>query len=848
MKNKPSPELQGAIALIGASFGAAASGRKEGETPPSHQEMANGLRMIMDIKRPLPVTKVVVTETEVVGRPCEWIALPDADPDVRILMIHGGFFMAGGLDSHRNFSVRLAEETGATVLAIDYRLAPEHPFPQGLDDCVAAMAWLAENGPNGPASASSLIIGGDSAGGNLTLAAMLRVRDEGKRLPDCAFVISPGADMSQTSEDWKAYVDSDILLGHFARPGLTVSVTPEQAYEASGYLQGADGRTPYASPVLADLTGLPPIYCLVSELEILLPDALKLKTKALQAGVPYRLEVWPHVFHAWTGMAEAAPESREAIRRIGNFVKTELYKKLARDRFTEGKDLSHVMAENAAQNPDVPVVVLADRSVTWADFDKRLNKVANALIALGVQPGDKVAALSSTSIEYMELMFGTLRAGACIVPLSSMAASSSLAMMINDSDSKVFFLSDAYKSLIEPVEDQLTGLVAGGKIALDFEADGWRDYGDVVDPCSVEDPGVEIDPASGFNIIYSSGTTGVPKGILHARKTRAQEYPAGAATGFSPHCVTLVSTPLYSNTTMASLLPTMAHGGTVVLMSKFDAKTFLQLANDHQVTHAMLVPVQYRRIMDVEDFDRYDLSTFEMKYSTSAPLREDLKREILDRWPGGLLEYYGMTEGGVTCIMIAHLFPDKLHTVGFPVPGCEIKIMDDQGNELPQGDVGEVVGRSLAMMDGYYKADDKTSESSYYDADGSRWHRSGDMGRFDEDGFLELLDRKKDMIISGGFNVFAADLEAVLIKHDQVEDAAVIGIPSKEWGETPLAFVVASGSNEESIRQWANERLGKGQRISAIEFREDLPRSSIGKVLKKDLRAPYWKGVGKAVN
>jgi acyl-CoA synthetase (AMP-forming)/AMP-acid ligase II len=219
-----------------------------------------------------------------------------------------------------------------------------------------------------------------------------------------------------------------------------------------------------------------------------------------------------------------------------------------------------------------------------------------------------------------------------------------------------------------------------------------------------------------------------------------------------------------------------------------------------------------------------------------------LKAEILRRWPGGLVEYYGMTEGGGTCMLFAHKFPDKLHTVGQPAPGHDIRLIDEQGNEVPLGDVGEVVGRSPAMMNGYFNQAGKTAEAEWYDRDGNRFIRTGDVGRFDADGFLTLMDRRKDMIISGGFNIYPSDLEAVLFQHEAVSDAAVVGVPSRAWGETPVAFVVlrpGADVSADEIKQWVNERLGKTQRIAAVEITTELPRSAIGKVLKRELRGRY---------
>ena len=261
----------------------------------------------------------------------------------------------------------------------------------------------------------------------------------------------------------------------------------------------------------------------------------------------------------------------------------------------------------------------------------------------------------------------------------------------------------------------------------------------------------------------------------------------------------------------------------------------------------MLVPVQYQRILAHPDFDKYDLSAFKAKLSTSAPLRAQIKADCLKRWPGRLIEIYGLTEGGASCTLEANLFPDKLHTVGRPGLGSEIVVLDEQGRVLPQGEVGELAGRAQAMMKGYYKQSDKTRDLFWHDKDGRLFFKSGDMGRIDEDGFVVLLDRKKDMIISGGFNVYAADIEVLLLKHPDIVDVAVIGIPSEQWGESPMALCVrreGSTVDEGAVRDWANRRLGKTQRLVAVEFRGTLPRSTIGKIMKRELREPYWAGRG----
>jgi acyl-CoA synthetase (AMP-forming)/AMP-acid ligase II len=224
-------------------------------------------------------------------------------------------------------------------------------------------------------------------------------------------------------------------------------------------------------------------------------------------------------------------------------------------------------------------------------------------------------------------------------------------------------------------------------------------------------------------------------------------------------------------------------------------------------------------------------------------LPASVKQEVLKRWPGPLIEHYGQTEGAPTTLLFAHLHPDKLDSVGVVTPGGELRIIDDKGRELPIGETGEVVGRTGAMMEGYFNRADLTAELEWYDESGLRFFRSGDLGRLDSDGFLYLSGRKKDVIISGGMNVYACDIEEVLLSHPDVSQAAVIGIPSARWGETPLAIVVTREGKSitpEELKTWANARLGKAQRIHAVEFRESLPRGTLDKVLKNELRQPYW--------
>ncbi|MEJ8826334.1 class I adenylate-forming enzyme family protein [Variovorax humicola] len=501
--------------------------------------------------------------------------------------------------------------------------------------------------------------------------------------------------------------------------------------------------------------------------------------------------------------------------------------------------IADLVRVHAAERPNSIALRDSERTLTYSALSTLMDRIASALQRDGLQKGDVIAVCATSSVHYAAVFLGALRAGLAVAPLAPSSTPASLARMQGDAEAKLLFADATTADVIGPE-------IANGipRIALD-SSDVGRDFDDWLAPAGTLPAKVELQPSSPFNIIYSSGTTGEPKGIVQGHGMRWSHVKRGERYRYGPDTVTLLSTPLYSNTTLVVFFPTIAFGGQVILMAKFDVAGYLQLAEKHRVTHTMLVPVQYQRLMAHPAFDAHDLSSFQFKFSTSAPFGAILKADVLKRWPGGLIEFYGMTEGGGTCILEAHLHPDKLHTVGRPAEGSDIRLIDDEGKEVAPGCDGEVVGNSAGMMVGYHRQPEKTREAEWFAPDGKRFIRTGDVGRFDGDGFLTLFDRKKDMIISGGFNIYPSDLEAVLRGHPSVADATVVGVPSELWGETPIGFVVRKPGDTTDpavVLEWSNAQLGKTQRLAGLYLIAELPRSAIGKVLKRELREQHARG------
>ena len=521
-----------------------------------------------------------------------------------------------------------------------------------------------------------------------------------------------------------------------------------------------------------------------------------------------------------------------------------------------------ILSAYAASQPDKPAVI-DDRPdgtvVTWtyAELEERANRVANLLLSLGAGPGAKVAWCGPNSPRIVAVMNAIRKIGGVSVPLNYRLTPAEAAYVVDNSDAEIVYADREQAPMFAGLRGQLPKvrhvIAVGGPDSDGTAPDGLLTDADI-EAAPATPPGVAVAEGTGGSMIYTSGTTGKPKGAL--RTAGPDPETTGALLnllGYRPGDVYLTTGPLYHSGPSAFMSASMLFGQTIVVQRKFDAEDWLRLVDKYQVSVTFSAPAPVRMVCALPDGvkDRYDRSSMRIMLGNAAPWSMELKRRYLEDFPAeSLFEIYGSTELGVDTVLLPADQLRKPGSCGRPAPGIEIVLFGADGAPVtgtgPEHP-GEVFVRSKSLFQAYYKND-----AGYQASVGPRegFHTVGDIGYWDDEGYLYICDRKSDMIISGGMNVYPAEIEAALERHAGIYEAAVFGVPSPEWGETVHATVVRSPGSSVSadeVTAFAREHLASYKVPRSVDFAAELPRTGSGKVLKRQLRAPFWSGHGSRI-
>ena len=492
--------------------------------------------------------------------------------------------------------------------------------------------------------------------------------------------------------------------------------------------------------------------------------------------------------------------------------------------------------------PNKECLICDEERFTYSQLNERVNRLAAGLMDMGLRKGDNAAILLQNCSQYIEIYFALAKIGAVAVPLNFMLKGKGLEFLVNNSAARIMFLEETTREQVEDARSRFTSIASDSFIFIGSTVpEEYRSYEKLISEGSPEEPDVRVDEDDDLIILYTSGTTGLPKGIVLTHRNRLTYFNwCGLEYGMLFDGIHMVTTPLYHNVACFLSQTQFYTGGTVVVMRKFSAEHCVELIVREKVTSTFMVPTQLNLVLRMRGVEPSSLSSVRTIVTGAAPLATRTKEQIIGLFNCDLHEMYGLTETGLITNMKPEDALRKVRCVGQPFFHMEMRVVDEHGHDVPEGEVGEIVARGPLLLRTYY-----SNEKAYNDAMRDGWFFSGDLGRVDDEGFLYLVDRKKDMICSGGVNIYPMDVEEILHSHPKVHESAVIGVPDERWGESVLAIVVlkpGESLTKEDLIRHCKDNMASYQAPKLVEFLDELPRNPSGKVLKRELREPYWEG------
>ncbi len=506
-------------------------------------------------------------------------------------------------------------------------------------------------------------------------------------------------------------------------------------------------------------------------------------------------------------------------------------------------NLGQMLKINARHFPSTTALKDRDRSFTYPETNSRVNRLSHSLLGLGLKKGDKVAVLLENCIEIIEIYLAVAKTGIIIVPMNFRLVGKDVDYIVNNSDAKALIVDNEFAPVIDEIKPGLVNISKERYIVVGQKRPGYREYESFIKDSSENEPGMKVLPGDTWILIYTSGTTGKPKGALRSHESHLSFYFINAVDfGFSPHDICLNVMPLcHINSTFFTF--TFLYIGATVYVHparSFKPEEILGIIEKEKVTFISLIPTHYNLILNVPpEARKYNVSSIKKLLCSSAPARKNMKLAVMEFFPGvQLYEGYGSTEAGIVTVLKPEDQLRKLGSIGYESIGTDfIKIINAEGKEAGVGEVGELYSRGPMLFDGYYKLPEKTAASFR-----GEWFSAGDMAKKDEDGFYQIVDRKDNMIITGGEHVYPSEVEEVIGCHPCIFDAAVISVPDDKWGEKVVAIVITKADiDEKTLLDYCKDKLASFKRPKQILFinPEEMPRTPTGKILHRVLREKY---------